>query len=165
VVVGDLDGDGDPDLYFTNWLDSTISPTGVVFGAPVADRLLINDGLGTYADASFLLPAGDGSGTDAEIADFDLDGTLDIAVALGSLRTQAADEGVFLLTNPMALAGPLARFDVLIDTPDVRDLEVGDWARFSLLTLFQARWFDKDLGVATLGATAPTPGLFPLERD
>jgi len=165
VVVGDLDGDGDPDLYFTNWLDSTIGPTGVVFGAPVADRLLINGGLGTYADASFLLPAGDGSGTDAEIADFDLDGTLDIAVGLGSLRTQPADEGVFLLTNPMALAGPLARFDVLVESPDVRDLEVGDWARFDPLTLFQARWFDKDLGVATLGALVPTPGLFPLERD
>lgn len=167
VVVGDFDGDGDPDLYVTNWRFSTVAGGTVTFGAPRADRLLVNNGAGAFVDMSALLPPGDGPGTDAEVADFDLDGTLDVAVGLGSLRTGVmGPQGVFVLQNPAALAGPLVRFDALIGAgaPDVRDLEIGDWARF-LVPIFQARWFDKDLGVATLGTPPGAPGLFPLERN
>ncbi len=66
VTTGDYDGDGDTDLYVTNW------------GANV---LLRNDG-GTFADVTASAGVGDpGWSTSAAFADLDGDGDLDLFVA------------------------------------------------------------------------------------
>ncbi|MEM7200649.1 MAG: VCBS repeat-containing protein [Planctomycetota bacterium] len=65
VAIGDVDGDGDGDL---------------VFGNRLQDRLLINDGLGTFTDVTATaLPAAPGTSTLALIlGDVDGDGDLDL---------------------------------------------------------------------------------------
>ena len=67
VAVGDVDEDGDPDLYVTNW-------------GPNA--LLRNDGGGKFADVTESSRTGDpGWGTSAAFCDLDVDGDLDLFVA------------------------------------------------------------------------------------
>lgn len=66
IAVGDVDNDGDLDVYFTNY-------------GP--DRLYLNDGDGTFTDATDLvgLDVGDWS-TSATFLDYDRDGDLDLFV-------------------------------------------------------------------------------------
>lgn len=72
--LGDVDGDGDLDIYFAN------TPWGP--GADPRDRLLINDGTGVFVDQSELrLPSTGGVTVDADFIDIDGDGDLDIACA------------------------------------------------------------------------------------
>ncbi len=67
AAVGDVDNDGDPDLYVTN-----LGP----------DRLLINEGGGRFRDGTEAAGLGqDGWGTSASFLDFDRDGWLDLFVA------------------------------------------------------------------------------------
>ena len=67
VVATDVDGDGEVDLYLTN------------FGA---DVFLLNDGRGGFADATSTWGLGlDGWSSSAAFADADLDGDLDLYVA------------------------------------------------------------------------------------
>ncbi|MEO2006011.1 MAG: CRTAC1 family protein [Candidatus Poribacteria bacterium] len=66
ACVGDVDGDGDLDLYVTN------------HGANV---LYVNDGDGTFTDATATAGVGDDAwGTSCAFADIDLDGDLDLYV-------------------------------------------------------------------------------------
>jgi hypothetical protein len=64
--VADLDGDGDLDIVIANEFGSNI--------------LLLNDGSGSFSDASDLLPSASHDSEDIGIADFDTDGDLDIIV-------------------------------------------------------------------------------------
>ena len=67
AAIGDIDGDGDPDLYVTNY-------------GP--NRLYENDGCAVFADVAPELGAADpGWGTHAAFADYDGDGDLDLYVA------------------------------------------------------------------------------------
>lgn len=67
AVTGDVDGDGDPDIYLT------------AFGP---NRLLLNGGDGTFAPARQETSAADPSwSTSAALGDVDLDGDLDLYVA------------------------------------------------------------------------------------
>ena len=67
AAVGDIDGDGDPDLYVTNY-------------GP--NRLYENDGRAVFADIAPELGVADsGWGTHAAFADYDGDGDLDLYVA------------------------------------------------------------------------------------
>lgn len=71
VEFGDVDGDGDEDVFLAGRLDP-VSPAG--------NWLLLNDGTGDFdVDASF--PAGAGRTIDAEFGDLDGDGDLDLVVA------------------------------------------------------------------------------------
>ena len=66
ITVGDVDGDGDPDLYLT------------AFGP---NQLLLNNGDGTFRDATQEAGVGDASwGMSAAFADVDLDSDLDLYV-------------------------------------------------------------------------------------
>lgn len=72
---GDVDGDGDLDLLFAN-------VAAFVAGADPRNRLLINDGEGTFADeTSSRLPAASVSSFDGDLVDVDGDGDLDIVTA------------------------------------------------------------------------------------
>lgn len=77
VVSGDIDNDGDKDLYFSDY------DTGEVgVNVDLNERLLINDGTGFFVDQTQLrLPAAyanTGFGTSAAIADLTLSGRKDI---------------------------------------------------------------------------------------
>jgi hypothetical protein len=69
VCFGDLDNDGDPDLY--------------VLGRMEPNRLFVNRGDGTFADATEASGTGGGAlgHSSCSMGDVDLDGLLDIAVA------------------------------------------------------------------------------------
>jgi len=68
---GDIDGDGDLDIFFANVV-------AFVSGATRPNRLLINDGLGNFTDGSSQLPPDTDRTWDADFIDIDGDGDLDI---------------------------------------------------------------------------------------
>jgi hypothetical protein len=71
---GDVDGDGDLDLLFSN--------TPWAPGADPRDRLLVNDGTGVFVDQSeSRLPSTGGISVDSDFVDLDGDGDLDIVSA------------------------------------------------------------------------------------
>ena len=75
AALADVDGDGD--------LDAVLG-VGTFFGAiPVGQqtRLYLNDGSGTFTDASFQMPSDTDVTADVAVADLDADGDLDLAIA------------------------------------------------------------------------------------
>ncbi|MEM9665028.1 MAG: VCBS repeat-containing protein [Bacteroidota bacterium] len=73
---GDVDGDGDLDLYFANFGSPSTNAT-----SDLQDRLLLNDGAGTYTDATNRLPSLAQRNIDVDMLDVDGDGDLDLLVA------------------------------------------------------------------------------------
>lgn len=88
VAVGDVDGDGTPDLFVGPRMQSPSPEKPQGYGRPVGGRLLMNDGKGSFTDATaeraprlqaqHLNAAGI---TDAEWGDLNGDGQLDLVVA------------------------------------------------------------------------------------
>jgi hypothetical protein len=170
VAVGDIDGDGLPDLYFSNW---AASPTPGNFTFPpvaVRDRLLLRrfDALGNpiYTNFSQLLPDAVGTlnvtfGTDAEIFDVDFDGDLDIVSAmgtLGSIQPVALSAmvnrsvGIHVIQNNGTTVTPFPRSSISAASSfDLRDIEHGDWRESAAAGGF-GRYFDKDMGCAITGS-------------
>ena len=73
LAWGDYDGDGDPDLYVTNWATAISVP---------ANALYRNNGDGTFTDVAVELGVDNkNNSTAAAWADFDNDGDLDLYVA------------------------------------------------------------------------------------
>ena len=78
LEFGDVDGDGDPDLFVSGATPSGGGPNGL-------NRLFLNDGQGFFTrDPAF--PTGLGVSQDAEFGDVDNDGDLDLLLA--NLRDQ-----------------------------------------------------------------------------
>jgi hypothetical protein len=74
VDLGDVDNDGDPDIFYAN----------VTFtqGFPSQNRLLLNDGNGFFTDVTATsLPINQQNTVDGDFRDVDLDGNLDILTA------------------------------------------------------------------------------------
>ncbi|MBL8897569.1 MAG: VCBS repeat-containing protein, partial [Planctomycetes bacterium] len=78
VDLGDIDGDGDLDIYFANNLNSGIPWTA-------QDQLYNNTGSGGFVETLIALPTETYSTNDAVFADFDGDGDLDVLTANGPL--------------------------------------------------------------------------------
>jgi hypothetical protein len=99
VEFGDLDGDGDVDVFDS----SSPSPWGVCGGSYFPDRLLVNDGTGRHSE---LLTPGflSSRSYDADFADVNNDGLLDL---VRSDRYFCAGEDHFFVTQT---AGPPATF-------------------------------------------------------
>lgn len=77
IVAGDIDGDGDEDLFMTHLREET-------------NTLYLNDGDGGFSDKSIqtglAAPSRGNTGFGSVLFDYDLDGWLDIAVANGAVR-------------------------------------------------------------------------------
>jgi hypothetical protein len=167
VAVGDVDMDGLPDLYYTNW--NLTVPSGIFQNVPVRDRLYLRrfgaGGAAIYVDFSALLPDAPGGspnfGTDGEIFDIDFDGDLDIVVALGTLPTASnaglvgvpnLSLGVQVLVNPANLMVPFPQIPIVpAQDLDLRDVEPGDWRENGTIFGPFGRYFDKDMGCAVTG--------------
>ncbi len=121
LAVGDLDGDGAPDLVATNY-DS------VNFNVQV----VLNDGNGNFPSAPSATYQVAGPPVDVALADFDGDGTLDVAVvcqadmangALSILHGEKATPGKLTVGAPQTLgmgSSSVAAADLNVDgTPDL----------------------------------------------
>ena len=73
VVVGDIDGDGDMDMFLCN-VEFNLATDS-------QDRLFLNDGNGYFTDATDRLPTKNNQTLDAVFIDFDNDGDQDIITA------------------------------------------------------------------------------------
>lgn len=92
VATGDIDDDGDVDLYLTN------------LGANV---LLVNDGRGHFTDTTRTAGvAGGGWSTSAAFADLDVDGDLDLLVARYVDWTPGRERQCFALTGVVDFCSP-----------------------------------------------------------
>ncbi|MEQ1503420.1 MAG: VCBS repeat-containing protein [Myxococcota bacterium] len=94
--AGDVDGDGDLDLVL-----SDSGPGNALFGQGELTRLWLNDGAGTFTDATAQLPAQAIRWSwDLELADVDLDFDLDLAISCktcsGSFLFQNDGLGTFV---------------------------------------------------------------------
>ncbi|MEM8757490.1 MAG: VCBS repeat-containing protein [Planctomycetota bacterium] len=127
--MGDIDGDGDLDLYFANvgWA-----------GGPPHDALLLNRGDGTFEDVTGVgLPRIAEFSLDADFADLDSDGDLDIVTAriaqgLGRPITVFVNDGAGTFTEapsdlvPESVVGHAIDVELLdLDGDGALDIYVG----------------------------------------
>ena len=110
VVAGDIDRDGDEDLFMTHLREET-------------NTLYVNDGDGGFKDrsiASSLAAASRGfTGFGAALVDFDLDGWLDIVVVNGAVRAVQSE-------SQRQQAFPYGQPNQLFHNQDGRFLEISD---------------------------------------
>lgn len=127
VTPADVDGDGDLDLYFAHvsWQ-----------GRAPQDHLLINNGAGRFTNESVArLPREDWLGLDAEFADLDGDGDLDIVIGNGGDVRMLENDGAGRFTDVTeeALAEAIPGVSISIEVADFNgdgkpDIYVGQLA-------------------------------------
>lgn len=112
VTVADVDGDGDLDLYFAHVSWQERAPQ---------DHLYINDGRGHFAnETAQRLPQEEWLGLDAEFADFDGDGDLDIVLGNGEDVRILANDGSSRFTDVTseALPAPITGVSISVEVAD-----------------------------------------------
>ena len=127
VTAGDIDGDGDEDLFMTHLATET-------------NTLYLNDGSGNFVDATDRLNLGYNSfpftGFGSEWFDYDNDGDLDLFVANGAVSMEASLVGKYSYpyqqTNQLFRNGGNLRFSDVSDRagPAMGLLEVSRGAAF-----------------------------------
>ncbi len=134
VVYGDVDADGDADLFF---VDSG-ADSSVVQGSqgPLFNRLLFNDGNGFFTDVTatniLAIPGGsnilgNGYGTRGNIADMNADGWLDlVAVDACSASPRAIRVAKNLGSANPPQPGVFASGVIVFNNSDNYDMDVGD---------------------------------------
>ncbi len=116
--LGDVDGDGDLDLFFAN-----VDFQG---GSENANRLLLNDGSGVFTDVSAThLPVLEEHSVDGDFADLDRDGDLDLVIgnAFGGPVRVLVNDGSGRLEDRSSGFVPA---DLAVDVIDVEVLTLGD---------------------------------------
>lgn len=105
VTAGDIDGDGDNDLYFTDYTPA--------YGGSLQDRLLINNGSGYFTDESALRMTSEmrqsAFGTSSVMVDVNGDGKKDIVKDTALFAPQR----VSVSYNDADNEGMLDRFDIV----------------------------------------------------
>lgn len=107
VVTGDVNGDGAPDIFFSNFNRQ--------------NRLFTNNLLGSFGDATASLPVAQAATGDAVLIDVDADGDLDIATADGTSGVGLLlNDGTGLFTEAAAGAVPAVNtFGVTLGAGDI----------------------------------------------
>jgi hypothetical protein len=130
IELGDVDSDGDLDVFVAK---SDTLAASVVSGE--RNRLLLGDGTGAFVDATLTnlpLTGTDGDNSqDAELADIDGDGDLDVIVANSVFTVTTADSGDVLVNIGGKQGGTEG---VFVDNP-VSFLEpssIDNWIRMSV---------------------------------
>lgn len=123
--LGDIDGDSDLDLYFANvaLFQANANPH---------DRLLVNDGQGVFTDVTEdQLPAIDSNTMDADFADLDEDGDLDILAG-------DFDGGIKVLLNDGSgtFTDETAEWIPSGINPNVVDFEIADFNGDQLVDVY-----------------------------
>ena len=129
LAIGDVDGDGDPDV-----LVGTQDPVYFSF-AGAQDVLLLNDGQGSFTDAtSAQLPVRDTATRNASFADLDGDGDLDLVIENGWQRPPVGaallvyvNDGSGVFTDETAARIPLqnsARHLAALDLDEDGDVDL-----------------------------------------
>jgi len=122
AALGDLDGDGDLDLF------AAVLAPGQGRNRDPADRVLINDGSGKFTDSGQRL--GETDSTAVALGDLDGDGDLDALVGTGRGATvwinqggaQGGHDGTFALSG-QEISGSQTRAVFLSDLDDDGDLD------------------------------------------
>jgi len=97
AVLADLDGDDDRDIYLVRCADSPERSE---------NRLYLNDGNGTFTDATAASGTGDkGQGTGVAVGDFDNDGAVDIYVLNFGTNVLFRNDGNGTFTHVTSAAG------------------------------------------------------------
>ncbi|MCI0582108.1 MAG: FG-GAP-like repeat-containing protein, partial [Chloroflexi bacterium] len=150
VALGDLDGDGD--------LDAFLAQTSVLAEGEQPDRVLLNDGKGSFTDTGQLL--GDSYSHDVRLADFDADDDLDAWVATLSFFGNDPADIVWLNDGRGFFSDSgqrLGDFDNVIDVADVDG--DGDIDVFSSNGQAEPTvWLNDGKATFTIGQTLGRPG-------
>ncbi|MBW7906764.1 MAG: FG-GAP-like repeat-containing protein [Phycisphaerae bacterium] len=113
VTAGDIDGDGDIDLYFTDYSASVASNPNYQGLQPLNDRLLINNGSGFFTDESSLRMTSEmlqsAFGTSSVIADMNGDNRKDVVKDTALFFPQR----ISVSYNSVANHGYFDRFSVI----------------------------------------------------
>ena len=131
TALGDIDGDGDLDLFFAN--------VDFFTGFEPPNRLLINDGDGFFTDESALrLPFFETSSVDVDFEDAEGDGDLDLLLAnTGGFQLMLNEgDGTFVdATSALVSTGPGAT---------VFDIEPADYDGDGFLDFYLSDFFSDD---------------------